>query len=196
MIRFFDILFSLIGLILLSPIFVIVAIAIKIDSKGPIFYRQQRIGKNGVKFSLLKFRSMFTESDKKGLITIGNNDSRITSIGRFIRKYKIDELPQLINVLNGSMSLVGPRPEVSIYVELYNDYQRKVLSIKPGITDFASIYFKNENEILESKKNPEEYYIKYLIPQKIRLNLIYIKNYNIKTYFLIIFKTIKSVFFR
>lgn len=194
MIRFFDILFSLIGLILLSPIFVIVAIAIKIDSKGPIFYRQQRIGKNGVKFSLLKFRSMFTESDKKGLITIGNNDSRITSIGRFIRKYKIDELPQLINVLNGSMSLVGPRPEVSIYVELYNDYQRKVLSIKPGITDFASIYFKNENEILESKKNPEEYYIKYLIPQKIRLNLIYIKNYNIKTYFLIIFKTIKSVF--
>ncbi|MEJ5316229.1 MAG: sugar transferase [Tenuifilum sp.] len=196
MIRFFDILFSLIGLILLSPIFVIVAIAIKIDSKGPIFYRQQRIGKNGVKFSLLKFRSMFTESDKKGLITIGNNDSRITSIGRFIRKYKIDELPQLINVLNGSMSLVGPRPEVSKYVELYNDYQRKVLSIKPGITDFASIYFKNENEILESKKNPEEYYIKYLIPQKIRLNLIYIKNYNIKTYFLIIFKTIKSVFFR
>ncbi|NMB65527.1 MAG: sugar transferase, partial [Spirochaetes bacterium] len=168
MIRFFDILFSLIGLILLSPIFVIVAIAIKIDSKGPIFYRQQRIGKNGVKFSLLKFRSMFTESDKKGLITIGNNDSRITSIGRFIRKYKIDELPQLINVLNGSMSLVGPRPEVSKYVELYNDYQRKVLSIKPGITDFASIYFKNENEILESKKNPEEYYIKYLIPQKIR----------------------------
>jgi len=121
MIRFFDILFSLIGLILLSPIFVIVAIAIKIDSKGPIFYRQQRIGKNGVKFSLLKFRSMFTESDKKGLITIGNNDSRITSIGRFIRKYKIDELPQLINVLNGSMSLVGPRPEVSKYVELYND---------------------------------------------------------------------------
>ena len=196
MIRFFDILFSLIGLVLLSPIFVIVAIAIKIDSKGPIFYRQQRIGKNGVKFSLLKFRSMFTESDKKGLITIGNNDSRITSIGRFIRKYKIDELPQLINVLNGSMSLVGPRPEVSKYVELYNDYRRKVLSIKPGITDFASIYFKNENEILESKKNPEEYYIKYLIPQKIRLNLIYIKNYNIKTYFLIIFKTIKSVFFR
>lgn len=194
MIRFFDILFSVIGLILLIPIFIIVGIAIKIDSKGPILYRQKRIGRNGIDFFLLKFRSMYTESDKKGLITIGNNDSRITRVGRFIRKYKIDELPQLLNVLNGSMSLVGPRPEVSKYVELYNNYQRRVLSIKPGITDFASIYFKNENEILNNKSNPEEYYIKYLVPQKIRLNLIYLNNYNVKTYFLIIFKTIKSVF--
>ncbi len=194
MIRFFDILFSVIGLILLIPIFIIVGIAIKIDSKGPILYRQKRIGKNGIDFFLLKFRSMYTESDKKGLITIGNNDSRITRVGRFIRKYKIDELPQLLNVLNGSMSLVGPRPEVSKYVELYNNYQRRVLSIRPGITDFASIYFKNENEILNNKSDPEEYYIKYLVPQKIRLNLIYINNYNVKTYFLIIFKTIKSVF--
>lgn len=196
MIRFFDILFSLIGIIVLLPLFIIIGIAIKLDSKGPIIYRQQRVGKNGKSFSLLKFRSMYTDSDKKGLITIGAKDTRITRVGQFIRKYKLDELPQLINVLNGSMSIVGPRPEVNKYVDLYNDYQRRVLSVKPGITDFASIYFRNENEILENKSNPEDYYIKYLIPQKIRLNLVYIKNYNVKTYFLIILKTIKSVFFR
>lgn len=196
MIRFFDVLFSLIGIIVLLPLFIIIGIAIRLDSKGPVIYRQQRVGKNGISFSLLKFRSMFTDSDKRGLITIGNKDPRITGVGRFIRKYKLDELPQLINVLNGSMSIVGPRPEVNKYVVLYNDYQRRVLSVKPGITDFASIYFRNENEILDSKINPEEYYIKYLIPQKIRLNLVYIKNYNVKTYFLIILKTIKSVFFR
>lgn len=196
MIRFFDVLFSLIGLIVLLPLFIIIGIAIKLDSKGPVIYRQQRVGRNGISFSLLKFRSMFTDSDKKGLITIGNKDTRITRVGQFIRKYKLDELPQLINVLNGSMSIVGPRPEVNKYVVLYNDYQRRVLSVKPGITDFASIYFRNENEILENECNPEEFYIKYLIPKKIRLNLIYIKNYNVKTYFLIILKTIKSVFFR
>lgn len=196
MIRFFDVLFSLIGIIVLLPLFIIIGIAIKLDSKGPVIYRQQRVGKHGISFSLLKFRSMFTDSDKKGLITIGNKDTRITRVGQFIRKYKLDELPQLINVLNGSMSIVGPRPEVNKYVVLYNDYQRRVLSVKPGITDFASIYFRNENKILENKSNPEEYYIKYLIPQKIRLNLIYIKNYNVKIYFLIILKTIKSVFFK
>jgi len=195
MIRFFDLFLSSIGLIFFSSIFIIVGIAIKLNSKGTIFYRQQRVGKNGVNFSLLKLRSMFAESDKIGLITIGNNDSRITRVGRFIRKYKIDELPQLFNVLNGSMSIVGPRPEVGKYVAMYNDYQRSVLSIKPGITDFASLYFRNENKILENKNNPEEYYIKFIITQKTRLNLIYINNYNLKTYFLIIFKTIKSIFF-
>lgn len=196
MIRFFDVLFSLIGLIVLLPLFIIIGIAIKIDSQGPILFQQQRVGKNSKRFTLLKFRSMYINSDKKGLITIGNNDNRVTRVGRFIRKYKLDELPQLINVLNGTMSFVGPRPEVNKYVALYNDYQRRVLSVKPGITDFASIYFRNENEILEGKSNPEEYYIKFLIPQKIRLNLLYINNYNVKTYFYIIYKTIKSVFFR
>ncbi len=195
MIRVFDLLFSLFGLLLLIPIFLVIAIAVKISSKGPIFYKQERVGKLGKPFRLYKFRSMYINSDKKGLITVGNNDSRITPVGRFLRKYKLDELPQLINVLKGSMSIVGPRPEVSKYVVLYNDYQRRILSIKPGITDFASIYFRNENEILSNKSDPESYYINVLIPQKIRLNMIYILNYNFKVYFFVIFKTIKSIFF-
>jgi lipopolysaccharide/colanic/teichoic acid biosynthesis glycosyltransferase len=195
MIRFFDILFSLIGLILLSPIFVIVAIAIKIDSKGPIFYRQQRIGKNGVKFSLLKFRSMFTESDKKGLITIGNNDARITKVGKFIRRYKLDELPQLINVLIGNMSIVGPRPEVEKYVFKYTVEQKKVLSVKPGITDYASIVYKNENRELSEQKNPELYYITHIIPKKIELNNIFIQEPTLINYFKIIFLTLKEIIF-
>jgi lipopolysaccharide/colanic/teichoic acid biosynthesis glycosyltransferase len=196
MIRFFDILFSLLGLIIIFPFFLLIAIAIKVESKGPIFYLQERVGKDSKVFKLYKFRSMYVNSDRLGLITIGSNDNRITRTGRFIRKFKLDELPQLINVLIGSMSIVGPRPEVLNYVNLYTENQTKVLSIKPGITDFASIYFKNENDILSSQKNPEEYYIKKLIPQKIRLNMIYINNYNLKTYFHIIIKTIWSVFIR
>lgn len=193
MIRFFDIVFSSLGLILLSPFFLFISIAIKIESKGPIFYLQDRVGKNSKIFKLYKFRSMYKNSDRLGLITIGSNDNRITKVGRFIRKYKLDELPQLINVLNGSMSVVGPRPEVPKYVQLYSKSQLHVLSVRPGITDFASIYFKDENDILSSQNDPENYYIKRLIPQKIRLNKIYINNYNLKTYFLIIFRTLRSL---
>ncbi len=193
MIRFFDILFSLLGLIILFPVFLLIAIAIKFESKGPIFYLQERVGKDSKVFKLYKFRSMYVNSDRLGLITIGSNDNRITRTGRFIRKFKLDELPQLINVLIGSMSIVGPRPEVLKYVNLYTENQTKVLSIKPGITDFASIYFKDENDILSTQNDPENYYIKRLIPQKIRLNKIYINNYNVKTYFLIIFRTLSSL---
>lgn len=194
MIRFFDILFSLIGLAIISPLIILLSIAIKIESKGPVFFKQIRIGLNGNPFKLYKFRSMYENSERKGQITIGSNDKRITRVGRFIRKYKMDELPQLFNVFKGDMSLVGPRPEVPKYVEKYSEYQMRVLSVRPGITDYASIYFSNENDILAHKDNPEEYYVKFLIPQKIRLNMIYIKNYNILVYFKIIFTTIRKIF--
>ena len=147
-IRFFDFILSLVGLVVLAPIFIVLAIWIKIDSKGPVFYKQVRVGQNGIDFGLFKFRSMVVDADKKGLITVGGRDPRITRSGYFIRKYKLDELPQLINVLLGDMSLVGPRPEVRKYVELYTDEQQKVLSVKPGITDYASIEYMDENEIL------------------------------------------------
>lgn len=194
MIRFFDILFSLIGLIILSPLIVLLSVAIKLDSRGPIFFKQIRIGLNGKPFKLYKFRSMYENSERKGQITIGSNDKRITRIGRFIRKYKLDELPQLFNVLKGDMSMVGPRPEVPKYVENYSVYQKRVLTVKPGVTDYASIYFSNENDLLTKSENPEEYYIKFLIPQKIRLNMIYIKNNNLYVYFKIIFITLKRIF--
>lgn len=194
MTRFFDILFSLIGLTVLCPLIILLSLAIKLESKGPVFFKQIRIGLNGKPFKLYKFRSMYENSERIGQITIGSNDKRITRVGRFIRKFKLDEFPQLFNVLKGDMSLVGPRPEVPKYVENYSDYQMKVLSVRPGITDYASIYFSNENDILAKKDNPEEYYVKFLIPQKIRLNMIYIKNHNILVYFKIIFTTIRKVF--
>lgn len=136
---------------------------------------------------------MYIFSDKLGLLTVGEKDLRITPIGFFIRKYKLDELPQLINVIKGEMSLVGPRPEVEKYTKLYNDDQKKVLNVVPGITDYASIVFSNENELLSSVTHPEEYYIKEIMPKKIELNLIYINNYHLKNYFNIIFKTIKKI---
>ena len=149
MIHFFDILLSGIGLIILSPIFLTLSIWIKLDSEGPVFYKQKRVGKDNVDFLLYKFRSMITDADKKGLlITVGGKDPRVTKSGYFIRKYKLDELPQLINVVWGDMSLVGPRPEGRKYVELYNNEQRKVLTVKPGITDYASIEYIDENKRL------------------------------------------------
>ena len=157
--RIFDFLVSLLGIVILSPVFIIVSIAIKIDSKGSILFLQKRVGKDGREFNIYKFRTMVTDAEKLGKqITIGN-DSRITKVGAFLRKFKIDELPQLFNVLLGDMSLVGPRPEVPKYVALYNDEQKKVLSIRPGITDMASLRYKDENDILGKVDNPEEYYI-------------------------------------
>lgn len=189
MIRFFDIVFSLLGLILLLPFFVIIASCICIESKGGAFYKQLRVGKNSRDFFLYKFRSMYIGSDKKGLLTIGK-DSRVSSCGRFIRKYKIDELPQLFNVLKGDMSLVGPRPEVRKYVDLYSEAEKKVLYIRPGITDLASIEFIDENSILAKSLEPEKTYIEEVMPQKLRLNMEFVENYNLKNYFRIIFKTI------
>lgn len=189
MIRILDVFFSIAGLVLLSPILFIISVIILIESKGGIFYLQERIGKNGIPFKLFKFRSMAAGSDSKGLLTVGMNDARITKSGQFIRKYKMDELPQLINVLNGKMSLVGPRPEVKFFVDLYTETQQKVLSVKPGMTDLASIEFSNENELLENQENPEEYYIREIMPKKIELNMLYIENPNLINYFKLILKT-------
>ena len=193
MIRFFDFILSLVGLVVLAPIFIVLAIWIKIDSKGPVFYKQVRVGQNGIDFGLFKFRSMVVDADKKGLITVGGRDPRITRSGYFIRKYKLDELPQLINVLVGDMSLVGPRPEVRKYVELYTDEQQKVLSVKPGITDYASIEYMDENEILGKSSDPEKTYIEEIMPEKIKYNMKYIQNKNVSEYFKIIFLTLLKI---
>lgn len=173
--RAFDILSSGLGLIILSPLFLILAIWIKLDSKGPVFYKQIRAGRLNKDFTLLKFRSMRTGSDKKGLITIGGRDPRVTKSGYYIRKYKLDELPQLINVFLGDMSLVGPRPEVRHYVDMYNEEQLIVLTIRPGITDMASIRYRNENELLESVDNPEQYYREVIMQDKLRINMEYVE---------------------
>ena len=193
--RLFDIFFSLFGLILLSPLFIVLSVIILFDSKGGIFYKQIRVGKNGIDFKLYKFRSMRIGSDKKGLLTIGGKDNRITRSGYFIRKYKLDELPQLINVLIGNMSLVGPRPEVRKYVYLYSTEQLKVLSVKPGITDYASIQYSNENELLAKSSNPEKTYIEEIMPHKLKLNMIYINEISLSTDLKIILKTIRKIVF-
>lgn len=176
--RAVDISLSIIGIIILIPFLILAAILIILDSGLPVFYSQKRVGKNGVDFYLLKFRTMRNGSDKKGLLTIGQNDSRITQIGRFLRKYKIDELPQLFNVLLGNMSLVGPRPEVRRYVSMYTTEQKKVLTVKPGITEYASIEYSNENVILSNSERPEDLYIQEIMPAKLKLNLKYIQEQN------------------
>jgi lipopolysaccharide/colanic/teichoic acid biosynthesis glycosyltransferase len=193
MIRFFDIFFSVIGLIILSPLFLLLAIWIKIDSKGPVFYKQLRVGKDGKDFYLYKFRTMVMDADKKGFITVGERDPRITKAGYYLRKYKLDELPQLMNVLRGEMSFVGPRPEVREYVNMYNEEQRKVLSVKPGITDYASIQYIDENEVLATSDNPEKAYIEVILPEKIKFNMKYIENKSVKEYFKVIFSTIRKI---
>lgn len=191
--RLFDILSSAIAFILLSPILIVLAVAIMIDSKGGVFYKQKRIGKNGKAFMLYKFRSMRTGSDRKGLITVGSNDDRTTKVGRFIRKYKLDELPQLINILKNDMSVVGPRPEVEKYVQLYTAEQRKVLSVKPGLTDLASLAYINENEILGRAKDPEKTYVEQIMPAKLRLNLEYIEKQSFWFDLKIIAKTLMRI---
>ncbi|MEF9987175.1 MAG: sugar transferase [Bacteroidales bacterium] len=191
--RIIDFISSGLGLIFLSPLFFVLAVWIKLDSNGPVFYMQTRVGKNNVDFKLFKFRSMRIGSDKKGLITVGDRDPRITSSGYFIRKYKLDELPQLINVFIGEMSLVGPRPEVRKYVDLYSDEQMKVLLVKPGITDYASIEYMDENTILGTSNNPDKAYIEQIMPDKIKLNMKYINNQSIFEYFRIIFLTFVKI---
>ena len=191
--RIFDLLFSFLGLVILSPFLLVIAILIVIDSKGDIFYLQQRVGKDNKDFNIFKFRTMRPNSDKQGLLTVGAKDSRITKIGVFLRKYKIDELPQLINVLIGNMSFVGPRPEVRKYVDLYNSEQKKVLTVRPGITDYASIEYSNENELLARSENPEKTYIEEIMPAKLELNLKYIKEASLLTDIKIIFKTFAKI---
>lgn len=176
--RLFDFVASGIGLLVLSPIFLIVAIWIKCDSRGPVFYRQLRVGKDNKDFWLYKFRSMRPGSDKHGLITIGGRDPRVTKSGYFIRKYKLDELPQLINVFIGDMSLVGPRPEVRKYVDMYTREQMQVLTVRPGITDLASIRYRNENELLEGVEDPDQYYVDVVMQDKLNINLEYVQNHS------------------
>ena len=187
--RIFDILASGFGLLVLSPVFLIMAIWIKLDSNGPVFYRQVRVGRHNKDFRIFKFRSMRVGSDKGSLVTIGGRDPRITRSGYFIRKFKLDELPQLINVFIGDMSLVGPRPEVRHYVDYWTEEQMHVLDVRPGITDPASIKFRNENELLETAEDPEKYYIEVIMQEKIKLYLEYVEKtsfwYDIK----LIFKT-------
>lgn len=193
LIRLLDIVLSLLGLLFLLPIFLILAVWIKFDSQGSIFFRQIRVGKDGKDFRIYKFRTMIVNAEKMGIITIGERDPRITNSGYFLRKYKLDELPQLINVLKGEMSFVGPRPEVRKYVEMYNQEQLKILTVKPGITDYASIEYINEDEILGKSLNPEKTYIEEIMLQKIKYNMKYINNKTVIEYFKIIFLTIIKI---
>lgn len=173
--RIFDLAASAAGLLLLCPLFLALAVWIKCDSPGPVFYRQTRVGRHNRDFRLFKFRSMRVGSDRKGLITVGGHDPRVTRSGYFIRKYKLDELPQLINVFRGEMSLVGPRPEVRRYVDLYTPEQMHVLDVRPGITDPASIRYRNENELLAQAADPETYYREVVMQDKLRINLRYVR---------------------
>ena len=191
LIRFFDIIFSITGLVLLSPVMLLIAIMIPFNSAGPIIFRQRRVGKNNIDFRLFKFRTMLIDADKQGLITIGMKDPRVTRLGVLLRRYKLDELPQLFNVLKGQMSLVGPRPEVRRYAELFTPAEQMiVLSVKPGITDIASIEYSLENELLSNVSDPEKYYVNEVLPAKIKLNLIFIENPTFGNYLKIIFRTI------
>ena len=190
--RIFDIILSLFGLIILLPFMLIIAVFIKFDSKGPIFFRQVRVTKGGKEFKIFKYRTMKVGSDKYSQITVGK-DGRITKIGSFLRKYKLDEIPQLINVLIGDMSLVGPRPEVPKYVALYTDEQKEILKVRAGITDYASIEFSDENDLLASEEEPEKAYIEKIMPKKIELNKKYLSEVSILTDIKIILLTIKKI---
>lgn len=187
--RLFDIIASGLGLLVLSPLFLILAIWIKLDSKGPVFYRQVRVGKDNKDFRIFKFRSMRVGSDKGSLVTIGGRDPRITRSGYIIRKLKLDELPQLINVFIGDMSLVGPRPEVRHYVNYWTPEQMHVLDVRPGITDPASIKFRNENELMEEAEDPEDYYINVIMQEKLKLYLDYVEHHSFWGDIGLIFKT-------
>lgn len=192
--RIIDIFASAFMLILLFPFGLVIALLIASDSRGGVFYRQSRVGRNNRDFTLYKFRTMRTDADRLGLLTVGARDPRVTRVGYYLRKYKIDELPQLLNILSGDMSFVGPRPEVRKYVDLYNNEQKKVLSVRPGLTDYASIAYINENEILEKANDKEQTYINEIMPEKIKLNMKFIQNPSLYQYFKIIFLTIKSIF--
>lgn len=187
--RIFDVIASGLGLIVLSPLFLVLAVWIKLDSNGPVFYRQVRVGQNNKDFSIFKFRSMRVGADKGSLVTIGGRDPRITRSGYFIRKFKFDELPQLINVFVGDMSLVGPRPEVRHYVDFWTPEQMHVLDVRPGITDPASIRFRNENELMEQAEDPEKYYIEVIMQEKLKLYLEYVQNHSFWGDIGLIFKT-------
>lgn len=192
--RIFDIFFSVIGILIVSPFMLIVFLLVVSESRGGFFFFQKRVGRNNIDFNLIKIRTMYKDSDKKGLLTVGEDDKRITKTGRFLRKFKFDELPQLFNILSGKMSFVGPRPEVRKYVDMYNAEQLKVLSVKPGLTDYSSLIYYDENDIISKFDNFEEVYINTIMPRKLKLNLIYIKNQNMGLDISIILKTLLKWF--
>ncbi len=191
--RLFDIVMTLIALVILLPVFIFISIWILLDSRGGIFYRQPRVGKNNHDFSMLKFRSMRPDSDAKGLLTIGGRDPRITRAGYYLRKSKVDELPQLLNILVGEMSIVGPRPEVRKYVDFYTSEQLKVLDVKPGLTDYASLEYIDESNVLAMSENPEKLYIDTIMPAKLELNLKYIRERSMRKDLIIIAKTFQGI---
>lgn len=191
--RLFDIVASGVGLVVLSPLFAVLAVWIKADSRGPVFYRQTRVGRNNKDFRLYKFRSMRPDSDKLGLITVGGRDPRVTRSGYYIRKYKLDELPQLINVFVGDMSLVGPRPEVRKYVDMYTAEQLHVLDVRPGITSLASIRYRNENDVLAASDDPERCYIERVMPDKLEIDLEYVASASLWSDIKLIFTTFKEI---
>lgn len=194
--RLFDIIASGLGLIVLSPLFAVLAVWIKADSRGPVFYRQTRVGRNNRDFRLYKFRSMRPDSDKLGLITVGGHDPRVTRSGYYIRKYKLDEFPQLINVFIGDMSLVGPRPEVRKYVDMYTPEQMRVLSVRPGITSLASIRYRNENDILAAAEDPDRCYIEQVMPDKLAIDLEYVDRATLWNDIRLIFSTFREIIVR
>lgn len=191
--RFLDVTLSVLVLLLLSPLFIIISVIIACESRGGIIYTQIRVGRYNKDFKLLKFRTMYTGADQKGLITVGEHDARITPFGYFLRKSKMDEFPQLINIIKGDMSIVGPRPEVRHYVDMYTEEQMKVLSVRPGLTDYASLVYIDENKLLENQEDPEEFYIHEMMPRKLELNLKYIEQQSLKTDAVLIFKTLRAI---
>lgn len=191
--RMFDIIVSLLALIILIPVFVFISIWILLDSRGGIFYTQRRVGRGNKDFSMYKFRSMHPGADTKGLLTVGSRDPRVSKAGYWLRKAKLDELPQLINILRGDMSFVGPRPEVRKYVDLYDDQQLKVLDVRPGLTDYASLQYIDENLMLEASAEPEKTYVETIMPAKLKLNLRYINDQSLLLDIRIIFKTIAGI---
>ena len=194
--RIFDIIFSILGLIIFLPLFLIIALLIKKDDKGPIFYRGERIGQFGKPFRIFKFRTMVVNADKIGGPSTADDDPRITKIGKFLRKYKLDELPQLINVLKGEMSFVGPRPEVPFYVNMFTEEEKKILTVKPGITDWASLWDSDEGEILAGSSEPEKTYMEKIRPEKLRLQLKYVNEHSFFVDLKIILETLTKLLFK
>lgn len=192
-IRFLDILFSILGLVISLPVLLLASGWILLDSRGGILYKQVRVGKDNKDFLILKFRTMRVDADKKGGLTIGSRDNRITRAGWYLRRFKIDEIPQLFNVLRGEMSMVGPRPEIRKYVDLYNEEEKKVLRVRPGITDWASIEYIHENEILGNAPDPEQTYIMEVMPAKLQLNQRYIQKPTVAQYLQILGRTLKRM---
>lgn len=192
--RCFDIIFSITGLLILFPLLFCIAVFVKLDSNGSVIFKQIRVGKNNKKFILFKYRTMFTSTKTAPNLTLGNNDTRVTKLGYYLRKYKLDELPQLFNIIKGDMSFVGPRPETPYFVDKYKPEYLEVLNVKPGLTGLASLKYKNEDELLKNTQNPEEYYLNTILPDKIKLNKTYINSQSLALDIKILIKTIFSIF--